>query len=160
MINDLYLEKIAKAQAGDKEASQWLIKEFCSTISNNRDKDGNPHIKPSGINTRFHEGMLDYFHSCFESILDGVPSDKALGINKGEPGADRIPRDVILQRECEWCLEILKLKNSGRYPLIKDAKKQASRKFDVSLSAIEKAWKNPSSKYSAMISYQMSKEGK
>lgn len=157
---DLVALNIEKAKAGDKEASQWLIQEFCSTIKNNRDKEGNPHKKPSGINTLFDEGLLDYFYSCFQSILEGVQSDIALGINKGEPGADRLSKDVILQREYEWCLEILKLKNSGRYPLIKDAKKQASRKFRVSLSAIDKAWKNPSSKYAAMISYQMNKEGK
>jgi hypothetical protein len=160
MIYDLYKQKIAEANAGDKKASLWLIKNFCSTIENNRDSKGNPHVKPSGIHTQFHEGMLDYFHKSFTSILEGVKADKALGINKGETGADKLSKYEVRDREVKWCLEIIKLKNSGKYPLMMHAKAQAARKFNVKQSAIDKAWKNKISKLSAMISYEMSKQGK
>ena len=160
MIDKLYEEKIASAKAGNKESSLWLIKEFCSTIKNNRQKNGTLHVKPSGIHTKFHEGMLDYFRACFEDILEGSAADIALGLNKGKSGANTISRELILQRDCEWCLQVIKLHNSGKYPLLKNAKEQAARNFNVSVSAIEKAWKNKVSKYSALSTLELSKEGK
>ena len=150
-IDDLYDEEIALAKGGDRAASLWLIKDFCATIKNNRQANGKPHVKPSGVHTQFHEGMLDYFHDCFNLIIDGVRAEKALGINKGESGADKIPKQEKLARELQWCLEIFELKNSGKCKLIKNAKDKAAKKFGVSISAIDKAWKNPTSKIAAQV---------
>lgn len=160
MIDDLYKQKIELAETGDRDAAKWLLEEFRSTVKQNRDSEGKAHRKPSGIHTQFNEALLDYFSRCFGFILNGVSPDKALGLNKGQPGADSISPEEVVRREHEWCLEVLKLKSSGRYPLLRDAKKQASRKFRVSLSAIEKAWKKSEPKISAEIVYNLEKEGK
>ena len=150
-IDDLYNEKINLANGGNRAASLWLIKDFCATIKNNRQANGKPHVKPSGVHTQFHEGMLDYFHDCFNSIIDGVRAEKALGINKGESGADKIPKQQKLDRECKWCIEIFELINSGKCKLIKDAKRKVAQKSNVSESTIDKAWKNPTSKTAAKV---------
>lgn len=159
-MDDLYRINLTLAREGDEVAAKWLIRDFCSTINKNRRADGTPHFKPSGTHTHFYEPQLDYFRSCFEQILDGVPADKALGINNGIPGRLKISDEVLRQREYEWCLEIIRLRNSGRYDLLKHAKKAVARKFNVSVSAIDKAWKKRVAKYSAMITIEIEKEGK
>ena len=161
IIDELYIKNIGLAKLGDKDSSKWLIKNFCDTIKENRSKNGNIHIVVNGKNnTKFNEDMLDYFRSCFEDILEYSPADIALGLNKGRSGADVIPKERLIQREVEWCLEVIKLNNSGKYSLLKNAQEQAARHFRVSVSAIEKAWKNKVSKYAALISFELSKEGK
>lgn len=163
MIDDLYKQKIALAQDGDKDAAIWLIKEFCATVKQNRDARGNLHKKPSGIHTVFNEDLLDYLSGCFDYILKKSPwtLDQAFGFRRRKgAGARPIPPEEMAKREVEWCLEILKLKRSGECALLKDAKERTSIKFKVSISAIDKAWKRANSKLAAEVVYEMNKEGK
>ena len=113
---------IEKAKGGDTVAAKALIREFCATVNQNRQRlpdesfkrtaDGwkIPHSKPSGIHTQFDECLLDYFVECFERIGDVIgegekkkitTSDVALNIaafGKRGPKAKAITREEILRR--------------------------------------------------------------
>lgn len=164
LIDDLYKQQIALAQDGDRDAAIWLMKEFCATVKQNRDNNGNPLKKPSGIYTVFNEDLLDYLSDCFSYVFkkeNPWSLDQAFGLRtRKTAGAPSIPPGKLAQREFEWCLEVLRLKGSGECSLLGDAKKRTARKFKVSPSAVEKAWKKSEPKIAAEIIYKMSKEGK
>lgn len=95
---DLVNTNIKRAKEGDSEAAKKLIREFCASIENNRDCNGNPHTYAMGSeihnHTRFNENLLDYLFECFNLLLSGkgdggirVTADIALNLStKGKRG--------------------------------------------------------------------------
>lgn len=150
-IGEMITKKISEANSGNSESAKWLLGQFVSAVKSNTDKDGLPYKKPSGTGTQIHEDVIRYVAERFQSVLDGVPADKALGINKGEAGANPISKNVLQQREYEWCLDVLRNQASGKYEKLEDAKAATARRFKVSVSAISKAWKRKGPKLSAKI---------
>lgn len=69
---DLIKQKISAALAGDAEAAKALLREFCTTVENNRRtlSDGSkvPHMTASGNHTQFDENLLDYLAQCLSTI--------------------------------------------------------------------------------------------
>jgi|GEM_PF-6313785 len=117
---DLYEAKLDSARNGDVEAALWLINDFCATVKNNRDSQGRPHRKPSGIHTQFDERILDYFRECFETLLAGkddggkkISADVALNLaGKGKRG--RKASASTRQRHLSWGLLVMQEYNANK----------------------------------------------
>lgn len=155
-IEDLYDLRIKAAEAGDADASRWLLKKFIASVRSNRDADGKPLPKPSGTHTQLYEPLLDYFAAHFLQILDGVPADKALGINTGAPG--RGQKKDKLDRETEVTLAVLDLLNAAPNTAKKDAKQAVARKLKMNIHTVDAAWKNPKAQLAAKLILAMRKK--
>jgi hypothetical protein len=155
---DLYTSKIKAAENGDIDASKWLIQEFIDTVKNNRNDEGQPLNKPSGIHTQFNEPLLDYFAKSFCQILDNVNAGQALGIKTGEAG--RPANKDKLDHDVKVILEILRELDNSTKMTKKAAKQAVARKIKMNINSVDAAWKNNGAKIAAKVLHSMEKKGK
>lgn len=131
VVDHLCASKIKSAGAGDVESGKWLLRQFCATVTNNR--------RAQGQHTQFNEELLDHILDAFTKILDGVPSNRALGIakDKGRPAIeDKFHRDVKI------CAEVLKHHKSDERKTIEASKEEATNSLGISRDIVDRAWKN------------------
>lgn len=155
MLAELRKKKIKEANAGDVESAKWLMNEFVATVKANRDAEGRPHHKPSGIHTQFDECVLDWFADCFQKVLDGVEVEKALGVKlqRGRASQEKHKNDV----DCRICIAVIKFKDQGGSETLKDAKARAAREFKIGVEKVNHAWKNSVARMAAKVVTELSK---
>jgi hypothetical protein len=151
-LSELFDEKIQAARKGDSDAAKWILRGFCAAVAE-EDDEGKPLRGPSGLVVNIRPAVLDYLAECFQQILSGVRADKALGINKGEPGARRKPRNETLDRHVQLCREVMSLKAKGA--TVKNAISKVADKRGLKKRAVETAWKDRSANIGALLITRM-----
>lgn len=120
-----------RADKGDPHAAKEILEDFAAAVEECSDRAW------SGPIPRQYAVFLA---RAFRQITnDQVACDVALGLRWGS--RPTISDEDKRQRNYEWCMGILSLKASGRYDTLDEVKEAAKRKFKVSRSAIDKAWK-------------------
>ena len=157
LIGELNKQRISEANAGDTESARRLLEEFVETVKNNRDKDGHPYRKPSGIHTQFDEAILDWFTDCFQKIIDGVDAEKALGIKLQRGRQSKVGSKN--DEDCAICLSVFEYRRQFGSETIADAKARAARKLKVGIEKVGHAWKNKSARQAAEASFRLAQSG-
>lgn len=159
-LSRLVAAKIQAAEQGDTRAAKWLLKEFCGAVKQSIGKNGKQLQGPSGPVCVVRHNVLVYLSECFEQILDGVQASKALSVGHERSGRPKLEKQEILNRYAMLCVEVLTLRGKMPKPTLRDAYRTvASKHRDVSVRAVETAWKNKTAKTSAELIRRL-KQGK
>lgn len=154
---DVHSDLVAKALQGDASASLEVLGAFVDAVAETHGRDGGRLIGPRGpVDILIPPSIANYLAACFKSILEGVPSEKALGLSLGEPGRRGMTNEEHLARDAEWCKLVSSLVATGRYQSLREAKEAAARQLKVGFASVDRAWKNKKARTVATILQRLS----
>ena len=132
VMGDYWAGLVRDAQSGRKHAAKMILRDFVATVKyrNERTWDG-PIPWP----------FAQYLAGCFMHILCRVPADKALGL-AGDKGRNAHDPKLTRLRNYRICLAVFRLKATGRYATLGEARRALARKSGKGLRTIEQAWKS------------------
>ena len=151
-------DTIARARNGDTESARKILKWFCGAIKTNTDKDGKPHVKPSGKGTQIDERILRYLGECFQKILDDasgprVDANHALWlVTPGKRGVKKTR--ASRQKQIDIALEVWEChernkeeRKSSEQQLLRGEKSplecafgEVAKKREISCQTVKDAW--------------------
>lgn len=125
---------IRSAQAGDRRAARAILREFAAIVGESSERTW-----AGPIPFEFAQFLSEAFRLI---TLNGLDVDKALGLRAGDRGRPKDDPDLVRLTKYRYCLQVLRLKATGKYSTWEEAKTVTARKRRVSKSTIDKAWKS------------------